>query len=234
MTDDRKESQGKASPGAHRNALTDEERLFLTGLLTDLAEEDRPACDALLRANPELIDECHTPAELAAKIRATLTGTGGTPLSQEQQQLIERTKDALAEIRSRRHLVTPLAAAEEDAGVLTSLTRQLSPAKAAELYRKIMPAFVYQVLDRLNRSASLHVVHQIVGHLCSDEVQAQLRTCEHVRDAILDEFRDVLGQSEIHQQVSRADLQKLLVECGVMNDLIALENCIKLVASKAG
>jgi hypothetical protein len=152
-------------------------------------------------------------------------------LSAQQQLWVDRTRAALAK---RREAATGQDADSEPAGILTSMTRQLSPERAIELYRKITPVFVYQVLDRLYQSASLRVVHEIVEHLCSDEVQARLRACEHVRDGILDEFCTVLGQSEIRQQLSREDLQHLLEECGAANDLLAMENCIRLASAKAG
>jgi len=64
--------------------------------------------------------------------------------------------------------------------------------------------------------------------------QAHLRACAHVRDGILDECCAALGRSELRHKPSRDDLQRILVECGAMHDLIAMENCITLVASKAG
>jgi hypothetical protein len=201
------------------------ERDYLCRLLDDLAAQDPAAHEALLAADPGII-ECAAGAEVRwERLRAALTGQAGVQLSAEQARVIADTAQAWAQ---RRPVV------EEQTGVLTSLTRHLPPHKAVQLYRKIAPVFVYQVLGRVNESASIRVVNQIVDHLCSDEVQQRLRTRAHVRQGILDEFRAVLGRSDLHQELSLADLERVLEECGAMNDLLAMENCIRLTAARAG
>lgn len=212
-------------PASGENA----EKNFAARLLAKLAREDSEACDALLKANPSLLDSVEREDDLRERVRAALTGQGDIPLSPQQERVANETRSALARLRD--------AAAGPDTepdGILTSMTRQLAPEKAVALYRKITPVFVYQLLGTLERSASLMVVHQIVDHLCSEDVQARLRASEHVRDAILDEFRVVLGQSELGQELSRDSVERLLNDCGAMNDLIAMENCIKLAASRTG
>lgn len=215
-------------------SLSDDERRFLSDLLDELMEQDGAAHDTLLEANPHWVEHYGVSDNLRERIRAALTGRAGTPLSQEQQRLIERTQALWEEYRTHAGQDLPGGTAEESTGVLTSMTRHLSPEKALELYRKIAPLFVYEILNRLNESASLRVVNQLVEHLCSAEVQQRLRGCAHVRSGILEEFRTVLGRSEIRQEVSPEELQRLLEESGALNDLIAMENCIKLTAAKVG
>ena len=228
------DSHREKAPRSEGKPSTADERRFLSDLLNGLAEEDQAAHDALVQANPDLVEDYGETDDLRGRLRVVLTGQTGTPLSPEQRSLAERTKAALAEYRAEAGRTVPSGAADEAPGILTSMTRQLPPEKAVELYRKITPTFVYEVLNRLNESASLRVVHQLVDHLCSEEVQRRLRGCEHVRDGILDEFCTVLGQSDIRPDISREELQGVLDDSGAMNDLIAMENCIKLAASKAG
>ncbi len=204
----------------------DDERRFLSNLLDALAREDCVAHDLLLEANPDLADAYGEADRLRERIRAALTDA--------TEARVERARAAGVRAGLPAAGVTAPAAADDPDGILTSLTRHLPPEKAVALYHKIAPAFVYQLLNRLDEGASLRVAHQLVDHLCSAEVQARLRACAHVRDGILDECCAALGRSELSHKPSRDDLQRVLIECGAMHDLIAMENCITLVASKAG
>lgn len=221
-------------PPSESRLFSEQERRFLCGLLDKLAEDDRSAYDALLAADPEWVEHYGASEHLRQRIRAALTGQSGVRLSSRQERLIERTKAQWATYRAGGYRTAIGGVADESTGILTSVTRKIAPERALELYREIAPGFVYQVLERLNQSASLGVVRELVDHLCSEEVQARLRACRHVRDGILDELRTVLGRSEIHQEISLANLQSLLEKSGAMNNLIALENCIKLAATRAG
>lgn len=229
-----KENSAQASPRSETQRLTADERKFLSGFLDELEREDPAAAAALLESNPQWVEYWGASGDLRGRVWAALTGQSGTPLSPEQKRLIERTRASRPEYDVGSKRTMPDGVSEEPAGILTSLMRRVPPEKAIELYRKITPVFVYQVLTRLNESASLRTVNRIVEHLCGDEAQLRLRECEHVRDGILDEFRSVLGRSEIGHEISREDLQRLLEECGALNDLIVMENCIKLAAAKAG
>ena len=102
-----------------------------------------------------------------------------------------------------------------------------------ELYRKIAPVFVYQILSSLKQPPSVRCVRQFVDHLCSEEVQQNLRRCPHVREGILQELRDLLGHSEVRHELSLQELQEHLEDCGAMSDLIAMANCITLASSQA-
>ncbi len=219
---------------AETESLCDDERRFLSDLLDELAEQDGGAHDALLEAHPHWVEHYGASDNLRERIRAALTGRVGTPLSREQKRVIERTRASWEEYRAHAGPELPGGTPDETTGVLTSMTRQLSPEKALELYRKIAPLFVYEILNRLNESTSLRVVNQLVEHLCSADVQQHLSACAHVGSGILEEFRTVLGRSEIRQEVSPEELQRLLEESGALNDLIAMENCIKLGAAKVG
>ncbi len=214
--------------------MTTDERKFLSAFLDGLEKEDPAAVAVLLENDPQWVEYWGGSNDLRQRVRAALTGHSGTPLSPEQKRVIERTKASRLEYGAGTKRAVPEGASEEPDGILTSLMRQLPPEKAIELYRKITPVFVYQILTRLYGSASLRTVNRIVEVLCGDEAQMRLRECKHVRDGILDEFRSVLGRSEIEHELSREDLQRLLEECGALNDLIVMENCIKLAAAKAG
>jgi hypothetical protein len=213
---------------------TDDERQFLSNLLDTLAREDRVAHDLLLEANPDLADTYGEADRLRERIRAALTDPTAAGRSVERTASVERARAAGVRAGPPADVAAASPSADDPDGILTSLTRHLPPEKAIALYHKIAPAFVYQLLNHLDEGASLRVAHQLVDHLCSAEVQARLRACTHVRDGILDECCAALGRSELRHRPSRDDLQRILVECGAMHDLIAMENCITLVASKAG
>ena len=210
--------------------LSTEQQHFLRDLMDRLADQEPEALEELIAADPERVDQYAQADDLRDRLRAALTERaqeGGNPAD---QQIVRSIQAALAAQRQR---ATGDRTAEPP-GILTSVTRQLPPEKAIELYRKITPVFVYQVLSRLDESTSLRVVHEIVDHLCSEPVQQRLQSCEHVRDGILEELRLVLGRSDIDRQITRETLHDVLEESGATNDLMAMENCIRLARSKAG
>jgi hypothetical protein len=222
-----------AADARHDDALSPEEREFLSKLLERLAEEDRAAHDALVEANPELVELCGMPRPLRERIRAALTARAGGAPAREQERLLEHARVRSAAYRAGAAQAASRGASDTSPGILTSMTRKLPPERAIELYRKITPIVVHQLLGRFNPSAKLGVVQRAVDHLCSEEVHRRLCACEHVRDGILQELANVLDRRELLQEVSREDLRAVLEQCGAMDDLIAMENCIKLAASKA-
>ena len=213
--------------------LSPDQKKFLSTLLDELAEDDSPAHDALLKANPVLVEHCGQSDIIRERIRAVLVGQEATTLWREQERLIEQANASAAQRRARTAPASSLGRVQEPAGILTSMTRKLPPDRAIELYRKIAPTVVHQLLNELYPSANLAVVQRFVDHLCSADVQVRLRACDHVRDGILHELCMVLGQPDIRQEVDREDLQRVLEECGAMDGLIAMENCIRVAASKA-
>ena len=217
----------------NEEALSADERDFLSKLLDRLAEEHRAAHDALLEANPDLVELCGVPEPVRARIRAALTGRARAAPAREQERLIEHTRVRSAAYRASAAQAASWGVSDTSPGILTSMTRKLPPERAIELYRKITPIVVHQLLSRFNPSAELGVVQRAVDHLCSKEVHLRLCACEHARDGILHELSAVLGRRELLQKVSREDLRAVLEQCGAMDDLIAMENCIKLAASKA-
>ena len=210
-----------------------EELNFLAKLLDKLATEDRAAYDALRDANPDLVEHYGESDHIRQRTRAALLGHAGTTLSPEQQQLVERIKATMAKYRASASQAAPLRVSDEPPGILTSVTRRLSPERAIELYRKIAPMIVHQMLNRLKPSVNLSVVQRLVDHLCTRDVLVRLSACEHVRDGILDELCTALGRHEIRRELSRADLQRVLEESGAVDDLIAMENCIKIAVTRA-
>ncbi len=216
----------KPANGRDDQAKSDERR-FLVRLLDDLSATNPEVCESLMRTNPELAEQHADASRLRVRIHSALRGQR-VPLTAAQEQMAERTQASLDERRAKKACESAMP------GILTSVTQQLPPEKAVELYRKIAPVFVYQMLGRLNASASLNVVHNVVEHLCSEDVQRRLQASEHVRDAILEELRVVLGRSELGLELSRSEIGQVLEEAGATQDLIAMENCIRLSASKAG
>ena len=204
------------------------ERRFLNRLLDQVAQTLPDVHAALIKANPELQAETDDLDEIRRRVGDALSGKSGIPLSASEEAVAERIREQWTRLRAERD------AAAERTGILTSMTRQLPPEKAMELYRKFAPVVVYQILDRVDQSTSLRVVHTVVDHLCSEQVQNRLRGADHVRDALIEELRAVLGAGESAVQMTRAELLEVLEESGAMNDLIAMENCLKLAASKAG
>jgi len=65
-------------------------------------------------------------------------------------------------------------------------------------------------------------------------VQARLRACRHVRDGILREFRIALRDNDLGKDLSREAIERVLEESGAMSEIVAMENCIRLAAARAG
>jgi hypothetical protein len=221
-------------PEPERKPLSADEQRFLTELLDNLVDLDPAAPERLIDADPEMVEHYGQPDRLRSRIRAALAGEAIRPLTPHEEHLVRDIEAALAARRAEADRAARGEAPEEPPGILTSVTRHLPPEKAIELYRKITPVFVYQVLSKLDESTSLRDVHRIVDHLCSEPVQHRLQTCEHARDGILEEFCVVLGLSDVPKKITREILQRVLDESGAMNDLMAMENCIKLARTKAG
>lgn len=221
-------------PEPERKPLSADEQRFLTELLDSLVDLDPAAPERLIDADPEMVEHYGQADRLRSRIRAALAGEADQPLAPQEEHLVRDIEAALAARRAETDRAARGEVLKEPPGILTSVTRHLPPEKAIELYRKITPVFVYQVLSKLDESASLRDVHRIVDHLCSEPVQHRLQTREHARDGILEEFCAVLGHSDVHKKITREILQRVLHESGAMNDLIAMENCITLARTKAG
>ena len=114
-------------------------------------------------------------------------------------------------------------------GILTRLTKQLTPQEALELYREISPRLVLSILGYLDRSANVATVRQITDHLCRADVLARLRNGEHTRDKLTDELRVALDDSGIKQPLNRKTLLEILETSGVMKDLVAMEACLQRI-----
>jgi hypothetical protein len=221
-------------PGDNVKPVSNDEQRFLARLLDALHEQDPAAFDVLLTADPELVDYCSAAGGVGDRIREALTYGRATDTESFSPRTADSTGATPADQRAGSTAVGDGARVKEPEGILTSVTRHLPPARAIELYRKITPVFVFQVLNRLDESASLRVVHELVAHLCSEDVQQRLRESEHVREGILTELREVLGRTSIGRDVSLAELQQLLVDSGAVTDLIAMENCVLLARTQVG
>lgn len=227
------DDEGTTSRRPEKKSLTADEQGFIAALLDGLSNQDPVAYEALLKSNPTLFEQSVEAQRLRERIRAALVDRSSQPLSPVEQRLVERTRALLAEHRAVAAREAGSTGSDEPIGILTSLTRMLAPDQAMDLYRKITPVLVHQVLNIIYPTVNLGVVRQLVDHLCSAEVYARLLTFEHVRDAILHELGAELGRSESCQQITREDLQEVIEQSGLMGDLVAMENCIKLAASRA-
>jgi hypothetical protein len=230
-------------------------------LLAALAAEDREAADALLQVNPSFAaiyqPGAASPQTEAPAPQSEVGRRGGAvmhalrrvlraaPSSADDagfRQAVEDTKAQLSAIRRKVSAGAPPVPAEpahfelprEAAGVLTSMTRQLSPELALELYRKIAPLLAFAVLKHVERSASLDHVQAVAEHLCAEPVQTRLRAAEHVRDALVDELCTVLGDTRIKLGLNRRNLMVIMEESGATADLSAMVNCITLSKVRAG
>ncbi len=212
--------------------LSAEERTFVSSFLKTLASEDMDTMVEILTANPGWVEAIQEDDGVLERVGDALSGKLG--LTPAQQQIAADVQRSLLERAHAAPSTTAGQRVDQQTGILTTVTRQLPPEKAVELYRKIAPVFVYQLLNRIDESTSLRVVHSLVDHLCHPDVQTRLREHEHVRDAIMDEFCAILGQSELHRKISRSQIDTILEECGAMDELITMENCIKLIANRAG
>jgi hypothetical protein len=203
--------------------LDDPKRLeaVVSGLTRDLEGWNEPA-------EPRLHDKHSN--DSTGRLHVVFDDDQAPPAAPHRAPQPQPAGISFAAYRARAKQVVPGVVMEEAPGILTSLTRRLPPDRAVELYRRITPIFVYQVMERLSQSANVRVIQILVDHLCSDEAQRRLRNSKHVRDAILDEIRGVLGRNEIHPDISRDELHNMLAGSGAMYDLIAMENCIQLAA----
>ncbi len=210
--------------------LSTEEHRFLERLLELLSREAPAGYRDLIRANPQL-RRMASVDEVLARVRAALSGQSELPLTAPQRAAAEALRRAAARLCGEPE---ENASDRGELGVLTSLTRQLSPEKALVLYRKIAPILVYNLLQQLIGSAPLDLVGQVTDRLCGPQAQDRLRCAPHVRDAIVNEVSDAVGCSRIQRRLSRQDVLVLLAASGMMNELLIMENCIKLIHAKAG
>lgn len=210
---------------------------FLSALCDELARSDPSAHAALLEACPELLDETLRSQSLGATIRNVLRLALVAPSNPSVPGARAAVRATAAAWSTRRDpQAEPVSSGTEPPGVLTSLTRQLTPERAMDLYRKIAPMLVYQLLHALDARANLSVMHTVVHRLCGDAVQRRLRAAEHVRDVLLEELADSLSASgalDGSRGIGRADVEEALRASGATARLAAMENCIRL-AARAG
>lgn len=205
--------------GNRKQPRGEDERAAVKKLFGWLASEDPAAVRAVLRDNPELAEAVMDSSDLQQLVQhvaaelppAELDGPSGRPPA-----LVAFEAEAA---------VPPDAAPP---GIFTELTRALSPERAAQLYRKVVPLVVYELLRALDQNANVATVQQVVDHLSSRAVQERLRAAAHVRDGILDELAFVLRDAGVRAALSREDVQRIIEECGVLGELMTLVRCIRL------
>lgn len=111
-------------------------------------------------------------------------------------------------------------------GVLTRVTKRLTPSEADDLFQQIVPRLVTSVLEELDRSANVGLVRRITDHLCLPEVRDRLRRCEHVRDGLVGELTTVLKREGLCCSLNRGIVMNAVGEGGAMHTLLALEACL--------
>jgi hypothetical protein len=200
----------------------DDVRAVVRAIFEAVAGEDAETVRAVLRENAALADAVLGREELRAMMRALVGEASHADIEELLQPVAERVGAGPHEVEAQD------TAGEEPPGMFTELTRELSPERAEQLYRKIVPLLVYEILRAVDRSAHVSTVQQIADHLCSREVQERLRACAHVRDGILDELCVELRDHGLRTAMSRRAMLKIMEACGVTGELTALVNCIRL------
>jgi len=206
-------------------AQNTDERAVVRTIFEAVAGEDPETVRAVLRENAALAEAVLGRDELVALMRTLFDEDGDATIRAWFTEALPREAAASAAMPSGNipeH-------ADEAPGLFTELTRELSPERAEQLYRKVVPLLVYELLRTLDRSANVALVQQIVEHLCSREVQDRLRGCVHVRDGILDELCVVLRDRGVRGVLNRDDVLRVMEACGITGELMTLVNCIRLI-----
>lgn len=197
--------------GSGNQRRPEDDRASVQRLFATLAGEDPDTVRAVLRDNPALAEAVLGSAELQRLLRA-VAAEPASPLAGSPAPQVDPPR---------------FPAYAEPQGIFTELTRELSPERAEQLFRKIAPLVVYELLRALDQNTNIGTVQQVVDHLCSPAVQDRLRACAHVRDGILDELAAVLRDAGLRTAIDRAGIQALMEDCGAAGELKTLVNCIR-------
>ena len=233
MTSKNEHGPDEALPA--KSAAGDSDYAPLRAILAALEGEDQAAYETLSRENPQLftvLPDGGFGAEAIAQIRQALRQEDCATPDVGFSKLAAKTIARLTQMReeaAQRGMP-----AETDRGVLTDVTRTLTPEMAAALYRKIAPLIVFEILRKLDRSARLDTVHAVTDHLCAGDVLQRLQQCPHASDAIVDELCVCLGDVGLKKELDRASMLEVMEACGVLGDLEAMANCLLLGKTRAG
>jgi hypothetical protein len=220
------------SPAPHPSPLPkDADQAWLTRLWDRFAAADPQGFEQIAASNPTLVEAFGGTDVGMRQLRAALTPPAGANLEARFAESAASVAASPGESGDAAHVF--FANPAEIHGLLTSVTRSLSPARALELYRTIAPHVVYETLRTIDAAVRLETVLSVAEHLCSDAVQARLRAEKHVRDALIDELGAAVQDSGIREKLDRVRLQEILEQCGAMRHVVAMSNCIKLARAKA-
>ncbi len=236
----KRSSSGKQSPSGKKST---DDALYLRKLLETLSVEDPAVFNELMTSNAQLADEFHRADPKIDRLRVALTvdlSVSNSELISDDESdvvvdfdaIVAQIKDRLA--ASEHAKLSPSSVSNEPAGILTDVTRQLTADQARQLFAKLAPMLVYTTLRHMNCDSSFAEVDRIADRLCSDDLQERLRSAEHTRDALVDEFALALEKQNVSDRLNRDQMTQLLEESGAMADLMAMSNCITLVKSQAG
>ncbi len=226
-----------SSDGASSSQQPVDDATYVRKLLETLSVEDPTVFNELMMSNAQLADEFHRADPQIDRIRDALTeemetaDSGSSEYAKIVTQIKERLtagKDAILPVRGSA------LDQENDAGILTDVTRQLSADQARKLFAKLAPMLVYTTLRHMNCDSSFAEVDRIAAHLCRDDVQVKLREAEHTRDALVDELSIALELRDAGERLTRDQMTQLLEESGAIADLMAMSNCITLAQNQAG
>jgi hypothetical protein len=220
----------KSNAGEGPRQVPDAEQVALHAILEALAASDEAVLARLTAENPDLVEVHLVPPDLRDQIRQALTAEGDPAFA----RLTERTRRRLEDLRAVPSTAAELADKDTPVSPLTYTTGQLTPEQAHALYRKISPLVVFEIMRTLDRSANVAIVQEIADRICSDEVLTRLRACRHVRDGIIDELCRYFGESGIRAVLDRERLLEIMEECGALNDVTTMANCIRMSQVKAG
>jgi hypothetical protein len=251
MRDEQSSSGDRSSSHDRRQDQPEDDASYLRKLLETLSVEDPAVFNELVLSNSQLADEFHRANPHYDQIRDALTQdvlSAGVHLPTSVLEGSESGDGDLAfakivaQIKGRlvgeESGLRPMTAGSSEssgpAGILTDVTRQLSAEQAQQLFAKLAPMLVYTTLKHMDCDCSFVEVDRIAGHLCSDDVQMKLRSAEHTRDALIDEFSLAFVAQGVKESLNRDQMTRLLEESGAISDLMAMSNCILLAKTQAG
>jgi FixJ family two-component response regulator len=111
-------------------------------------------------------------------------------------------------------------------GVLTRMTRRLTPDEAANLFREIMPRMILEILAEVDQSATVESITRMAEHFARPDVMVRIRAHAHVRDGILTELVTCFQAAGVKVPVDRSSVLSAVERSGALHRLRVLEACL--------
>lgn len=145
------------------------------------------------------------------------------------QAMNEGAIDFLEKPFEIERLIQRVGEATEDApvqGVLTRMTKRLTPDEAGSLFKEIMPKLILAILAEVDQTANVEAITRMADHFGRVDVQERIRKFEHVRDGILAELVTSFELEKLKASVTRESLLKAIETSGALHRLRVLESCL--------